>query len=81
MRHEVRLDTGSEQIEEAFVAQWFVEVGGQVTAGEPLVEVMTDKINMDVEAEVTGTVVELCVEEEGRVSPGDVLAVIEVPEA
>lgn len=80
MRHEVRLDVQGEDIEEAFVAQWYVEVDGSVNSGEPLVEIMTDKVNMDVCSEVSGTVVELCVEEEGRIAPGDLLAVLDIEE-
>lgn len=79
MRHEVKLPVFDEGMTEAFVAQWLVPVGGTVSAGDELVEVITDKVNMIVEADASGTLAEQCFAEEARVAVGEVLAVIDIP--
>ncbi len=65
---------------EAFVAQWLVSVGSPVIAGDEIVEVITDKVNLTVEADATGTLAEQCFAEEARVEVGEVLAIIDVSE-
>jgi pyruvate dehydrogenase E2 component (dihydrolipoamide acetyltransferase) len=40
--------------EEATIVRWYKQEGEQVQQGEPLLEVMTDKVNMDVEAPASG---------------------------
>lgn len=40
--------------EEATIVRWYKEEGDTVVAGEPLLEVTTDKVNMDVEAPTSG---------------------------
>ena len=66
-----------EGVTEAFVVEWLVEVGSAIAIGDDVVEVVTDKANIAIQAEVAGTVVELCADPEERVEPGQVLAVLE----
>jgi pyruvate dehydrogenase E2 component (dihydrolipoamide acetyltransferase) len=40
--------------EESQIVEWFVKEGDTVAAGDPLLEVTTDKVNMEVEAPKTG---------------------------
>lgn len=40
--------------EEATIVRWYKQEGEQVERGEPLLEVMTDKVNMDVDAPASG---------------------------
>lgn len=77
MKHEVVLEPLGEGITEAYVASWLKQVGDPVSAGEDLVEVMTDKVNVAIPSQVTGTVVELRFPVEARIAIGSVLAVIE----
>ncbi|HST41209.1 MAG TPA: biotin/lipoyl-containing protein [Conexibacter sp.] len=63
--------------EEFDVVEIMVEVGEQVEAGDALVEIATDKANMDVEAPAAGTVVEVRVSEGDTVPVTTVLMVIE----
>lgn len=44
---------------EAEVLEWYVAVGDEVTEGAPMVDVMTDKANVEVPAPVSGTVASL----------------------
>ncbi len=76
-RHYVVLPRFAEGMTEAFVAEWYAEVGSNVTVGEPLVELITDKVNTVMDVPVSGRVLELCFEAEERVAVGEVLAVVE----
>jgi pyruvate/2-oxoglutarate dehydrogenase complex dihydrolipoamide acyltransferase (E2) component len=48
---------------EGVLATWFVHTGEQVRAGQVIAEVMVDKVSLDVEAPVDGTVTCLVAEE------------------
>lgn len=49
---------GSEMVEGEIV-KWFKQEGEEVKAGEPLLEIVTDKVNMEVEAETSGTLLKI----------------------
>jgi len=79
MRVEVELPSMGEDAEDlANVAYWLVEVGDEVSEGDDLVELTTDKAAFNLPSPASGTVVELEVEEGDDVSVGDVLCVLEV---
>jgi pyruvate dehydrogenase E2 component (dihydrolipoamide acetyltransferase) len=42
------------------ILEWFKNVGDHVEKGEPLLEIMTDKINIEVEATSTGVLLKQC---------------------
>ena len=44
------------------IVTWHKRAGERVAAGELLVEVMTDKVNVEVEAPASGTVAEILVQ-------------------
>ena len=68
---------GEEGPKEMYISFWMVEVGDAVSEGEDLVELVTDKANFTVPSPASGRLVELRVEEGAKVSPDDVLAVVE----
>lgn len=45
--------------EEATIVRWYKQEGEWVEKGEPLLEVMTDKVNMDVEAPTSGVLLKV----------------------
>ncbi len=59
------------------VVEVAVKPGDQVRAEQPLITLETDKAAMEVPAPATGTVVELRVAKGGRVSEGDLIAIID----
>jgi pyruvate dehydrogenase E2 component (dihydrolipoamide acetyltransferase) len=65
---------------EAEVVVWLKAVGERITAGEPLLEVQSDKANVEVEATLSGTLARVLVEEGQILKPGDPLAVIAEPD-
>ncbi|MGA2762746.1 MAG: dihydrolipoamide acetyltransferase family protein [Spirochaetia bacterium] len=58
-------------METGTIIRWFKNVGDPVTAGEPLLEIQTDKVAMEVEAEVSGYLIAVLRK------PGDEVAVTE----
>lgn len=63
------------------VTRWLKSVGDTVTPGEPLVEVETEKSVVEIEATVSGRLVEILVREDQEASVGDQIALIESGDA
>jgi len=61
---------------EAEVVVWLKTAGESITAGEPVLEVQSDKANVEVEATTSGTLARVLAEQGQIVKPGDPLAVI-----
>lgn len=59
-------------MEEGTIDNWLVEVGDKVEAGDPIVEIQTDKITIEVEAEVDGVLLKKLYD------VGDTVPVLEV---
>ena len=55
MTIEIKVPTLGESVTEATVAKWFKAVGDAVVADEPLVELETDKVTLEVPAAASGT--------------------------
>jgi pyruvate/2-oxoglutarate dehydrogenase complex dihydrolipoamide acyltransferase (E2) component len=58
---------------EGVLATWFVKTGERVKAHQVIAEVMVDKVSLDVESPIDGTVT-LLVEEESSVKQGTPIA-------
>ncbi|MDE0537521.1 MAG: 2-oxoglutarate dehydrogenase complex dihydrolipoyllysine-residue succinyltransferase [Rhodospirillales bacterium] len=65
-----------ESIAEATVGNWFKSVGDAVAADEPLVELETDKVSVEVNAPAAGTLTAIAAEAGSEVEVGAVLGVI-----
>lgn len=66
---------------EGKVLTWRKQVGDQVKAGEPIAEIETDKVNVDIEAEDGGTLLEIVVPAGQSAPVGARIAVIGAPGA
>lgn len=62
---------------EATLTRWYRRVGDQVHVGEPLADLVTDKVEVTLEVPESGTVRAILVEEGATVPVGTLLAVIE----
>ncbi|MBM4267154.1 MAG: 2-oxo acid dehydrogenase subunit E2 [Deltaproteobacteria bacterium] len=67
----------SDTMEEGKILRWLKEAGEQVSAGEILVEVETDKADMEIEAEQGGVLREIRLQEGDTAPVGAVIAVID----
>src|SRR6185503_11616388 len=78
MPFDVKLPDIGEGVAEGEIVRWLVKPGDAVREDQPLVEVMTDKANVEIPSPRTGTISALLVEE-GKVVPvGTVLLSITV---
>jgi 2-oxoglutarate dehydrogenase E1 component len=66
-----------ESVTEGTVLGWLKQVGDRVEADEPLVEISTDKVDAEVPAPVSGTLVTIVAEADETVQVGSVLGEIE----
>jgi 2-oxoglutarate dehydrogenase E2 component (dihydrolipoamide succinyltransferase) len=58
---------------EIVISLWFKTVGDTVTENEPLLEVSTDKVNVEIAAPASGTLAEILKNDGDKVEPGDVV--------
>lgn len=76
MSHQVRVPKLSATMEEATIVRWLKADGEWVTAGEPLVEIETDKAVMEVEALQDGFLGNIAAQEGETVAVGTVIAAL-----
>ncbi|MCA1492623.1 2-oxoglutarate dehydrogenase complex dihydrolipoyllysine-residue succinyltransferase [Sinorhizobium alkalisoli] len=76
MATEIRVPTLGESVSEATVGTWFKKVGDAIKADEPLLELETDKVTIEVPAPAAGTLSEIVVEAGETVGLGALLGQI-----
>ncbi|GLS30179.1 2-oxoglutarate dehydrogenase E2 component [Mesorhizobium albiziae] len=76
MATEIRVPTLGESVSEATIGKWFKKVGDAIAADEPLVELETDKVTVEVPAPAAGTLSEIAAKEGETVGLGALLGVI-----
>jgi 2-oxoglutarate dehydrogenase E2 component (dihydrolipoamide succinyltransferase) len=76
MATEIRVPTLGESVTEATVGKWFKKVGDAIAADEPIVELETDKVTVEVPAPSAGTLSEITVNEGDTVGLGALLGQI-----
>lgn len=72
----VELPQVGESVTEGIIGKWLKSLGDSVQKYEPLVEVVTDKVNMELPSPVTGVLTVILVEEGQTVAMGSVIAEI-----
>jgi len=77
MAEEIRVPTLGESVTEATVGQWFKKSGEHVNEDEPVVELETDKVTVEVPAPVSGVISSIAVNEGDTVEVGALLGAIE----
>lgn len=77
MSVEIKVPELGESVTEATVAQWFKKAGEAVSRDEPVCELETDKVTLEVPAPAAGRLSEIRVDEGANVEVGAVLGVIE----
>lgn len=76
MSTEIRVPTLGESVTEATIGRWFKKPGDAVKADEPLVELETDKVTVEVPAPASGTLSEVSVKEGETIAVGALLGSI-----
>src|ERR1700744_4329686 len=70
-----------ESVTEGTILEWHVKVGGPIAVDATIVEISTDKADVELPSPAAGTVTELLVEEGDTVTVGQVIARIAVGDA
>lgn len=68
-----------ESVTEGTVTRWLKKVGDMVSADEPLLEVSTDKVDTEIPAPISGTLLEIRVSEDETAGVGNTLGIIGTP--
>ena len=76
MSNQILVPSLGESITEATVSKWLKQVGEQVNADEPLVELETDKVNVEVPSPLAGTLSSISVKEGDSVEVGALLGIV-----
>jgi len=76
MATEIRVPTLGESVSEATIGRWFKKPGDPVKADEPVLELETDKVTLEVNAPASGTLGEIIAKDGETVAPGAVLGSI-----
>jgi 2-oxoglutarate dehydrogenase E2 component (dihydrolipoamide succinyltransferase) len=76
MAIEIKVPTLGESVTEATVAKWLKKVGDPVAADEPVLELETDKVTLEVNAPAAGTLSEIVAAEGAEVGVGAVLGLL-----
>jgi 2-oxoglutarate dehydrogenase E2 component (dihydrolipoamide succinyltransferase) len=77
---EILVPTLGESVSTATVARWMKKAGEAVAADEPLVELETDKVTVEVNAPSAGVLEAIAADEGAEVEPGAVLGIISAGE-
>ena len=77
MAIDILVPTLGEAVTEATVAKWFKAIGDTVAADEPLAELETDKVSLEVSAPTAGVLSDIRVPAGTDVDVGAVLGVLE----
>ena len=77
MAIEITVPTLGESVVEATIARWLKKAGEGVSADEPVVELETDKVTLEVPAPVNGTLTDIVASEGATVEVGALLAKME----
>src|SRR6516164_11403512 len=73
---EIRVPTLGESVTEATIGRWFKKAGDPVAVDEPLVELETDKVTIEVPAPSAGTLGEIIAKDGQTVAVGALLGQI-----
>ena len=71
---EIKIPELAESIEEGTISEWLVNVGDKVSKGDAVVELETDKVNVEVHSEFDGVITEIVQDVDSDVVVGDVIA-------
>jgi dihydrolipoamide dehydrogenase len=79
MAVKVIMPQAGQDLESGVVKHWHKAVGDAVLKGEPIVQIETEKVNLDVEAPATGVLLRILVPDETETAIFSTIAIIGQP--
>jgi len=77
MTTEIKVPTLGESLTEGTVVNWLKSIGDAIAVDEPILELETDKVTMEVNAPVAGILTQIIAEAGTEIEVGGVLGIIE----
>ena len=77
MSNQILVPSLGESVTEATVSKWLKQIGENVDSDEPLVELETDKVNVEVPSPMNGTLSSIKVKEGDTVKVGALLGIVQ----
>ena len=77
MKTEIAMPQTGQGMESGKIIQWLKTVGSKVRRGDPIVEIETDKANLEIEAKASGVLVEIVHQAGDEVPVGVAIGFIE----
>ena len=75
---DIILPEASQEGTESVIASWLKKIGDNVGLHEPILEISTDKVNVEVPSPASGVLIEILKHENEQINPGDVLGQIQL---
>ena len=76
MSVDIKVPSLGESVTEATIARWYKSIGDSVSIDEPLLELETDKVTLEVPAPASGQLIDIKVKDGDTVEVGDILGAI-----
>lgn len=77
MKEELTLPRVGSSMEEATIVAWRIKVGDAFAPGQPIYDIETDKVTMEIEAQTSGSLLEILAPEGSNAQVGQAIAVID----
>jgi len=81
MAKDIVIPEVGEGVTEATIVAWHKAIGDTVAEGELVAEIMTDKVNMEIESDAAGTLIEILHQADEEVRIGTVIGRLDSAEA
>lgn len=77
MKMTIKMPRVGDTVDSVYLVSWHKKPGDSIAVGESLMEVETDKANVEVPSPVAGTIVELLFKDGDEIKTGDPIATCE----
>jgi glutaconyl-CoA/methylmalonyl-CoA decarboxylase subunit gamma len=77
MRETIKMPRVGETVDEVYLVSWNKSIGDEITIGESLMEVETDKATVEVPSPISGRIVELLFKEGDEITTGSDIVICE----
>jgi len=75
---DIKMPAGQQEGTQSVISQWLIKLGGSVRENQPILEINTDKVTMELASPASGVLKKILKEVDAQVKPGDLLGQIEV---
>lgn len=74
---EIKMPSDNQEGTESVIGSWFKKPGDSINEHEPILEINTDKVTMEIPSPATGTLVKILKDSNDKINPGEVLGIIQ----